>query len=102
MNERLFCLVAHIVEFFRNWWKFVWGFMFGTSEDFQKAERAYYVALQANIEARRVKNKARRAYDEACRAYDKAVIKNKSKIEALHAEECPNCPWDGHTIFPNA
>ena len=21
------------------------------------------------------------------------------KIEALHAQQCPNCPWDGNTIF---
>jgi len=20
----------------------------------------------------------------------------------LHAKECPNCPWDGFTIFPEA
>jgi hypothetical protein len=24
----------------------------------------------------------------------------KANIEALHAEECPDCPWDGETIFP--
>lgn len=24
------------------------------------------------------------------------------EIEALHALECPNCPWDGKTIFPEA
>ena len=22
------------------------------------------------------------------------------EIEALHAQECPDCPWDGETIFP--
>jgi len=23
------------------------------------------------------------------------------KLEALHKKECPGCPWDGETIFPN-
>jgi len=36
---------------------------------------------------------ARKAYVEARKAYDE-------EIDALHAIECPNCPWDGHTIFP--
>jgi len=22
------------------------------------------------------------------------------KLEALHKQEHPDCPWDGHTIFP--
>jgi len=60
-----------------------------------KADRAYDEAGQAYNEALRV-------YDEARQVYYDAVNKNISKIEALHAEECPNCPWDGHTIFPNA
>ena len=32
-------------------------------------------------------------------AYLKATDKVPA-IEALHAKECPNCPWDGETIFP--
>ena len=34
-------------------------------------------------------------------AYDKALSQHKDEIEALHAKECPDCPWDGQTIFPN-
>lgn len=30
----------------------------------------------------------------------KACAKYAPEIEALHAEECLNCPWDGTTIFP--
>ncbi|MFH1451013.1 MAG: hypothetical protein ABIF89_00160 [bacterium] len=69
-------------------------------------------ARQALNEARRVYNKqvqslyeARQAYYEkerASQAYYKALKKNMPAIEALHKKECPNCPWDGHTIFPNA
>ncbi len=26
--------------------------------------------------------------------------KHATEIAALHKAECPNCPWDGNTIFP--
>ena len=42
---------------------------------------------------------ARRASDDAWRAYGEAITRNLPAIEALHAIECPNCPWTGHTIF---
>ena len=49
---------------------------------------------------------ARREIVKACRetrqAFNEAVKNNMSAIEALHREECPDCPWDGHTIFPKA
>ncbi|KKL98870.1 hypothetical protein LCGC14_1820140 [marine sediment metagenome] len=40
------------------------------------------------------------ACDLAKDAYDEAYANNRAKIEALHAQECPSCPWDGETIFP--
>src|SRR3990167_7800784 len=45
--------------------------------------------------------KAHQAYVEARQAFDEVLEDNTAKIEALHAKECPNCPWNGHTIFPN-
>ena len=33
-------------------------------------------------------------------AYRKALRDYAPEIEALHKVECPNCPWDGKTIFP--
>src|SRR3989338_2906478 len=59
-------------------------------------------ARQVYDEARPAFDKAYQAYNEAYQAYDKALIDNTAKIEALHANECPNCPWNGHTIFPNS
>jgi len=38
-------------------------------------------------------NKAREAYHKAGEAYD-------PEMKALHSIECPNCPWDGVSIFP--
>lgn len=29
-----------------------------------------------------------------------SYVKHLPTIEALHAIECPDCPWDGETIFP--
>ena len=40
--------------------------------------------------------KAWEVYDKAWEVYDKA---NRLELEALHAELCPNCPWNGETIF---
>ncbi len=33
-------------------------------------------------------------------AYYKSLENHRTEIEALHAEECPDCPWNGYTIFP--
>lgn len=44
--------------------------------------------------------KAKRAYDEARRAYYNAFVTHRTDIETLHTQECPDCPWNGETIFP--
>ena len=45
--------------------------------------------------------KAWAAYDKkAWAAYEKAWAAYAPEIEALHAIECPDCPWDGSSIFP--
>ena len=44
--------------------------------------------------------KAKRAYSEQWYRVQTAVTRNKQAIEELHRKECPNCPWDGKTIFP--
>lgn len=36
------------------------------------------------------------AYSQARQAYDQ---KFRGELEALHKEICPDCPWDGKTIF---
>ncbi len=78
-----------------------------------KAKEAAHKADQAYAEARRahgIGDEARRAWDKAWRAgseaveahhdYNDALAKNMPTIEALHKQECPDCPWDGKTIFP--
>ena len=42
-----------------------------------------------------------RAYDEAWQAYKEALKANAAVLNELHRKECPDCPWDGETIFPD-
>jgi hypothetical protein len=42
---------------------------------------------------------ARRAYNIAWEAYHDTLSAHRDEIEALHKQECPDCPWDGETIF---
>jgi len=44
-------------------------------------------------------DKARTAYVKAGTAHDKAIVSHTKELEKLHAELCPNCTWDGKTIF---
>ncbi len=81
-----------------------------------EARRAYEEAEQICNEAEQAYEEAGRVYGngkahqacveawEACynvrQAYYEALNNNMPAIIALHKEECPNCPWDGKTIFP--
>ena len=69
---------------------------------YNRARRAYVEAGQVRVEADRAYNKAQQVYNKAWRVYDEARRNNMPAIEALHKEECHDCPWNGKTIFPNA
>src|SRR3989337_1265864 len=58
-----------------------------------KASVAYAKAGDAFVKAKAAFVKAKAAYNKA---YDECL----PQIEALHALECPDCPWNGTTIFP--
>jgi hypothetical protein len=57
---------------------------------YQEARAAYEKAYEKTWAA---SDKALAAYEEAWVALEKDMI-------PLHAEQCPDCPWDGKTIFP--
>jgi hypothetical protein len=78
------------------------------------AARAKYDAAKAKFDAARAKfdaawtkyiaagakyDAARAKFDAAGAKYDAARAKCAAQVEALHKKECPNCPWDGKTIF---
>src|SRR3990170_3693553 len=52
------------------------------------------------VKAGDARGKAWDAFGKDWDAYRKAYDKYLPQIEALHALECPDCPWDGFTIFP--
>lgn len=72
------------------------------------AAEAYARAYSALEDARHVCtetgncncNAAIDAYEIAENSYMEAIALYKVEIEALHATECPDCPWDGTSIFP--
>lgn len=64
-----------------------------------KLPKEVVVAEAAYYEAEVAYDKAVVAWDKAWAAYDKAKAAYRAEIEALHARECPNCPWNGKTIF---
>ncbi len=66
---------------------------------YDKAWTAYDKAWTACDKAQIAYDKAQIAYDKAQTAYDKALQNNVVAIEKLHRKECPDCPWDGKTIF---
>ena len=66
-----------------------------------KADEAYEArdkAYEARDKAYEARVKAYEARDKAYEAWE-AREKYKSQIEELHNKECPNCPWNGTTIF---
>ena len=42
------------------------------------------------------------AWSAAWSAFAKAHEDAIPEINRMHLEECPDCPWDGKTIFPEA
>ncbi|MCC6311340.1 MAG: hypothetical protein IT345_10540 [Trueperaceae bacterium] len=65
-----------------------------------KARAAYAKAGAAYVKAWAAYVKAGAALDKARAAYVKAGAASTSDLEALHAIEHPDCPWNGRTIFP--
>ncbi len=71
-------------------------------ETYYEVDRTLGKAGRALNKAGRALGQAREAYYKARDTYEKAIQDNMPAIEALHKRECPNCPWDGKTIFPQA
>lgn len=65
----------------------------------EKAWAEYYKALAEYDKALAERDKAKAERDKARAERDKARADCLPEIEILHKKECPNCPWDGRTIF---
>lgn len=83
---------------------------------FVEAQKAYNKALEAYNESWETYNKVWKDYDcnkkrktciereKTCVSAQKTCLKARKtyllEIETLHKKECPDCPWNGRTIFP--
>lgn len=67
--------------------------------DYNKARGDYDKAPGDCDKAQDDLTKARDDYTKAWDAYIRTWDDYMPAILALHAVECPNCPWDGYTIF---
>jgi len=68
----------------------------------RKARKACPKVAEARSKARKAYDKAWEVCEKAGDALDKALLNNMPMIKKLHTKECPRCPWNGKTIFPNA
>ena len=84
-------------------------------EDLLKAATADRLAFDAKVEAekapistqdldelRKVRSEKYVAYSQSAVALFGAMWRHRDEIKALHAQECLDCPWDGHTILSAA
>lgn len=80
-----------------------WGAYLKACDAYGKARDAYNKVRDALTKAWDACDKAWGTCDKACDAYDKARDAYNKKyapeLEKLHKEICPDCPWDGKTIF---
>ena len=82
--------------------------MMDADRDLRKAEkkfnRMYKVRFGKNVKWTWKHNtdfrEASWTLSEAFKKRHHAYIASMPEIELLHKSECPNCPWDGKTIFP--
>jgi hypothetical protein len=71
--------------------------------DAQKAADTAYAARPWHTAGTAAGSKEQKAVLRQSRAMDRYYgmqHKYADVIQALHEQECPGCPWDGHTIFP--
>ena len=80
-------------------------------ETYNAAREKYNAAWEKCGAAQETYNAAREKYNAAREKYNAAwekcgavLAEHADEINALHAAECPNCPWDAKqkTIFPQA
>lgn len=65
-----------------------------------QAEEACVQEGDTYNQARDVYVQAEEVYDHAGEVCDQVGAAYEQEINELHRLECPNCPWDGRTIFP--
>ena len=78
-------LPSEVVEAGIAWWE-AWKVFHQAVGDYEALTPTYYEVL-------------RPAYNGAIETYNAVLAAHAPEVEALHRQECPNCPWNGKTIF---
>jgi len=74
----------------------------GDNYDDELARNNYLEAKEIQAQAAQAYIEARKEYDKVFGNYMALSSKYKKVIDDIHNKECPNCPWNGNTIFPEA
>ena len=70
---------------------------------YQRREKACQICDKACQRCDKAYQRCEKASQECKKAYqgrEKAYRECLSQLEVLHKKECPNCPWNGKSIFP--
>jgi len=67
-----------------------------------KTGETYIEAAKVYVQADKFCDKAWEDCDKTWKVYKKTLKKYSKEINKLHKQECPNCPWNGKTIFPTS
>jgi len=70
-----------------------------TEKAYNRAEKAYNKAREACDKAREARDKAEKTHDQAEKVHLRVLEAYMPQLEHLHKELCPDCPWNGQTIF---
>jgi len=69
-------------------------------KEYDRAREEYARSREEYVRAWEEYVRAGEEYARAGEECDRAREEHAAEIEALHEQECPDCPWDGQTIFP--
>jgi len=65
-----------------------------------KGNRFWVESNRLWAEGNRLMAEGKRLMAEGKRLWAEGIAAHMPELLALHAELCPDCPWDGETIFP--
>lgn len=71
-------------------------------QTYQQAAQTFWQARQTFEQALQTFEQALQTYKQAWQTYQQAEQTYLPELVALHAQECPDCPWNGRTIFPKS
>ena len=103
-NKGMFWHQYHLglVSWCASYWKRVWEIIIykPKREWFRRFKR--FRRIKGELPQELIDIAKRLTIDDfpTSKRFEELISKHRGIIKDLHAKECKNCPWDGHTIFP--